>query len=93
MSEKKNIKSKGKIKKSNSDINVPNTISSLKVKALLLITLLIIIALIGRLIYLQFVDGEHLQTLATSQQTLTETLTAKRGNIYDVNRKPFSYEL
>ena len=43
------------------------------------------IALIARVGYLQFIDGEHLQTLATSQQTLTETISAKRGNIYDSN--------
>lgn len=85
MNKKKNIKSKGKIIKSNSDINVPNTISTFKIKTILIITLLIIIALISRIVYLQFIDGEHLQTLATSQQTLTETLAAKRGNIYDVN--------
>ncbi|MEI3401352.1 MAG: hypothetical protein V8R51_03000 [Clostridia bacterium] len=30
------------------------------------------IALIARVGYLQFIDGEHLQTLATSQQTLTK---------------------
>lgn len=85
MNKKKNIKTKGKIIKSNNDINVPNTISTFKVKSILIITLLIIIALIGRLVFLQLIDGEHLQTLAISQQTLTETLSAKRGNIYDTN--------
>ncbi len=84
MSKKKDIKSKGKIVKSKSDINVPNTISTFKVKAVLVVTLLIIIALICRLAFLQFIDSSHLQALATSQQTLTETLSAKRGNIYDV---------
>ena len=59
----------------------------------LIITIIFMLALLGRVGYLQFIDGNRLQTLATSQQTLTETLTAKRGNIYDVNRKPFSYEL
>ena len=85
MSKKKNIKSKEKIQKSNNEINVPNTISTFKVKVILVFTLLIIIALIGRIFYLQFVDGEHLLTLATSQQTLTETLNAKRGTIFDSN--------
>lgn len=39
--------------------------------------------LIIRVGFLQFIDGEHLQTLATSQQTLTQTISAKRGTIYD----------
>lgn len=83
MSKKKDIKSKGKIVKPKSDINFPNTVSKFKVKAVLVVTLLIIIALICRLAFLQFVDSSHLQALATSQQTLTETLSAKRGTIYD----------
>ena len=83
MSKKKDIKSKGKIKKKKSDINFPNTVSKFKVKSVLVITLLIIIALICRLAFLHFVDSSHLQALATSQQTLTETISAKRGNIYD----------
>ena len=83
MSKKKDIKSKGKIVKPKSDINFPNTVSKFKVKSVLVITLLIIIALICRLAFLQFVDSSHLQALATSQQTLTETISAKRGNIYE----------
>lgn len=83
MSKKKNIKSKEKLKKSKIDINTPNTISTFKVKSFLIIILLFIIALIVRIVFLQFVDGSRLQTLASSQQTLTETLKAKRGNIYD----------
>ena len=87
MDKKKNIKSKRKTTKQKSDINVPNTISTLKVKIILIITLLIMIALIGRIAYIQFFNGEHsgeqLQLQATSQQTLTETINAKRGTIYD----------
>ena len=77
--------SKKKYIKSNNTINVPNTISKTKVKLILIVTLLFMFALLGRLIYLQLINGEHLQTLATSQQTLTETISAKRGNIYDTN--------
>lgn len=71
------------VKKIKSDINVPNTVSTLKVKSFLIVLLMLIIALIVRLVSLQFGDGERLQTLAASQQTLVETLSAKRGNIYD----------
>ena len=52
------------------------------------------IALLLRVAYLQFVDGNRLQKLATSQQTLTETISAKRGTIYDStgNALAISYE-
>ena len=83
MNKRKDIKSKGKIIKPKSDINAPNTISKLKVKAILIITLILIILLISRIFYIQIIDGSQLQSLATSQQTLTETLSAKRGTIYD----------
>ena len=85
MNNKNNVKFKRK--KRQSDINVPNTISNLKVKSILIITLLLILALIAHIFYLQFIDGNRLQSLATSQQTLTETITAKRGNIYDSTGK------
>ena len=94
MSEKRKLKSKGKIINPNSDINVPNNIKPVKPLILLLFILFIIFCLIGRLFYLQIIDGEHLQASATSQQTLTETISAKRGNIYDSTGKALamSYE-
>lgn len=85
MKKKKNTKNKVQMTTSNSDINVPNTISSLKVKLILIFTFLIFLLLICRLVYLQLIDGASLQISATSQQTLTETISAKRGSIYDSN--------
>lgn len=84
MSNKKNIKSKP-FKTNNSDINVPSNISGTKLIIVFAFLLVIMILLIGRIVFLKFVDGDRLQSLATSQQTLTETLTAKRGTIYDTN--------
>ena len=81
MGKKKNVKSKRK--SNNKDINFPNIIPTFKVKIILIITILIFIALIARLVFLQFVDGSRLQALATAQQTLSETILAKRGTIYD----------
>lgn len=83
MSKKKIIKAKKKITKSCSNINVPNSIRRNKFLVLILITFLIFLCLISRLFYLQIIDGSHLESLATSQQTLTEIITPKRGNIYD----------
>ena len=81
MSSKKNTKSKTKLNISN--INVPNTASLTKIRVVFAILLIIMVLLLVRVGFLKFVDGNKLQSLATSQQTLTETLTAKRGTIYD----------
>ena len=86
------MKEKKTNKKNN--INVQNTISSFKLKAFFIVILLLMIVMLGRIAFLQIIDGAHLKTLATSQQTLTETLSAKRGSIYDVNGQTLamSYE-
>ena len=69
--------------KQKSDINVPNKLSRIKIVLITLFIFTLMIALLGRVAYLQFVEGDFLQTSATSRQTLTETISAKRGNIYD----------
>lgn len=74
---------KKKNKKQKSDINVQNTVSKTKVIIFVIFILIVIIVLLGRVGYLQLIDGERLLTIATSNQTLTETLSAKRGTIYD----------
>ena len=79
--------SKKKFSKNKSDINVPNSIPRIKIVLILIFIFIFMIALLGRVGYLQIIDGEHLQTLATSRQILTETLSAKRGNIYDSTGK------
>ena len=86
------MKKKKTVRKNN--INVQNTISSLKLKIFFIVILLLMVIMIGRLAFLQIIDGAHLKTLATSQQTLTETISAKRGSIYDVNGQTLamSYE-
>lgn len=82
---KKNKKKITKNNNSNNYINIPNTVSILKLKIVFIITILIFLLLAGRLAILQLIDGDNLQTRATLQQTLTETISAKRGNIYDIN--------
>ena len=69
--------------KNKSNINVSNKISKKRIASILIIIVIFMLALLARVGYLQFVDGNRLQTLATSQQTLTETISAKRGTIYD----------
>ena len=69
--------------KNKSDINVSNKISKKRIGVILIVIVIFMFALLTRVGYLQFADGNRLQTLATSQQTLTETISAKRGTIYD----------
>lgn len=53
----------------------------------LFIIFLIIVCLIGRIGYIQFVQGEELSSLAYQQQTLDRTINPKRGTIYDATGK------
>lgn len=53
----------------------------------LFISLLIILCLIGRIGYLQFVQGGELSSMAYQQQTLDRSINPKRGTIYDRNRR------
>lgn len=78
MNKKKNTKIK-------SDINYPNKISHAKIIVTFIFIFILMISLLGRVAYLQFIEGEFLQTSATTQQTLTETISAKRGTIFDSN--------
>ena len=87
MNKKKNKKTKRKITNITNDINVPNTIKPSKLIIVISIIIVVMVLLIFRVGYLQFVNGSRLQNLATSQQTLTETISAKRGTIYDVKEK------
>lgn len=54
-----------------------------RMRTSLFIVFLIIVILIGRLGYIQLVDGKKLSELAFEQQTLDRTINPKRGTIYD----------
>lgn len=79
----KQEKKKARIKQQKANLNSVNLIHRKKVKTALIITLLLLFALICRLCYLQIIDGSRLYDLALKQQTTTEILSSKRGNIYD----------
>lgn len=53
---------------------------------LLLIASIILLALIIRVAWIQFISGGELQTLAYEQQTLDRKINPKRGTIYDTNQ-------
>ncbi len=48
---------------------------------------IILVFLLVRIAWLQFVDGNELKELASRQQTLNDIISPKRGSIYDTNGK------
>ena len=54
-----------------------------RMRTILFIMFLIIAVLIGRLGYIQLIDGKELSKKAYEQQTLDRTINPKRGTIYD----------
>ena len=61
--------------------------SKKKMRNTLFIAFLILLLLIGRLGFIQFVQGEELSSLAYQQQTLDRSINPKRGTIYDATGK------
>ncbi len=57
--------------------------SKKKMRNTLFITFLIMICLIGRIGYIQFVQGGELSSMAYQQQTLDRSINPKRGKILD----------
>lgn len=64
-----------------------NFFSSKRFKALLLCFFFILILLIGRIGYLQFIKGSYLKELAYKQQSTNQLISPKRGTIYDSTGK------
>ena len=61
--------------------------SKKKIRNALFICFLIILILIGRLGFIQFIQGEELSSLAYEQQTLDRKINPKRGTLYDATGK------
>ena len=59
--------------------------SKKKMRNTLFIAFLIILCLMGRIGYIQFIQGGELSTLAYQQQTLDRTINPRRGTIYDAS--------
>ena len=58
-----------------------------RIKYFALTFILLLIALIARLFYLQFIKGSYLSELAYKQITASSIISAKRGTIYDKSGK------
>ena len=65
----------------------PRKISNLKMKLLLFFILILLAVLLGRIAWLQFIDGNSLREQAYSQQAINQIISPKRGNIYDSTGK------
>ena len=86
------MKNKKKLnnKKNNKVVKLTNPsrkVSNFKMKFLLIFIILLLASLLGRIAYLQFVEGSFLKEQAYSQQTINQIISPKRGNIYDSTGK------
>lgn len=71
------------IVKINNDFTSQNFIHVKKLKNIFIVIILIFVLLLGRLGYLQFVQGGYLKELAYRQQSINQIISPKRGSIYD----------
>lgn len=72
-----------KITKINEDFKSQNFIYIKKLKTIFIVVILIFVLLIGRIGFLQFVQGGYLKELAYNQQSINQIISPKRGTIYD----------
>lgn len=84
---KKSNSKNSNVVKMQSSFESKNFIHSKKLKTTLIVTILIILLLIGRIGYIQFVQGNELKELAYNQQVINQIISPKRGNIYDSTGK------
>ena len=64
-----------------------NMVEPKKFKIAIVVTILIFVLLIGRIGFLQFVEGSSLKEAAYNQQAINQIISPKRGNIYDATGK------
>lgn len=76
-----------KITKINQEFKSQNFIYIKKLKNIFIVIILIFILLIGRIGYLQFVEGGYLKECAYNQQSINQIISPKRGSIYDSTGK------
>lgn len=84
---KKTKTSNTKIVKLKTGLESKNLIHITKLRTLLISSILIFIILIGRIGFIQFVQGNWLKEKAYQQQTINQIISPKRGNIYDSTGK------
>ena len=83
----KRQKNNEKIVKINKEFKSQNFIYIKKLKAIFVVVILLFILLVGRIAYLQFIQGSYLKELAYKQQSINQIISPKRGSIYDSTGK------
>ena len=76
-----------KVVKMKKSIESKNLIHITKLKVLMIFIVIVFIALIIRIGFIQFVQGNFLKEQAYQQQTINQIISPKRGNIYDSTGK------
>ena len=71
----------------NRNFKSQNFIYIKKLKMIFIVIILILILLVGRIGFLQFVQGSYLKELAYNQQSINQIISPKRGSIYDSTGK------
>ena len=84
---KDNNRKNSKVVKLKTSFESNNLIHTKKLRTILGVSLIVIILLIVRIGFLQFVEGSYLQEQAYNQQTINQIISPKRGNIYDSTGK------
>lgn len=80
-------KKQNKIIKINTPFESKNLVHTKKLRTSLIVVLIIFTLLLGRIGFLQFVQGNYLKEQAYNQQTINQIISPKRGNIYDSTGK------
>ena len=83
----RNKNNKSNVVKLNTEFKSKNLICYKKLKTTIIVLIIIFILLLGRLAYIQFIQGDYLKELAYQQQNINQIISPKRGNIYDSTGK------
>ena len=84
---KSKAKNNSKVVKIGNEFNSQNLIHTKKLRIIFVLIVFFLIALIVRIGFLQFVQGNSLRESAYQQQTINQIISPKRGNIYDSSGK------
>lgn len=83
MNNKNSVKKDSKILEFRNNANATGKGLTFKLRSFLVLTFLLLIVLVFRIAFLQFIDGKKLKQKAFAQLSYTETISANRGSIYD----------
>ncbi len=84
---KNNHNSNNNIIKMKTPYESGNMIQTKKFRISIIVIMLIFVILLGRIGFLQFVEGSTLKEAAYNQQAINQIISPKRGNIYDSTGK------